>query len=81
MLDTISSGVTACDATTYADALGIIEKYGLRKSMPQSVMQTLTLGVGGKIPETMKSGDPAAASVNGGVISGHRGGEISGHLC
>ena len=60
-LDTISSGVTTCDATTYADALGIIEKYDLRRSMPQSVMQALTLGADGKIPETMKSGDPATA--------------------
>jgi len=61
-LDTISSGVTACDATTYADALGIIEKYGLRGNIPQSVMHALTLGADGKIPETMKPGDPVAVS-------------------
>ncbi len=59
-LDTIASGVTACDETTYSDALGIIEKYGLRDSVPQNVLEVLTWGAEGKIAETLKAGDPAA---------------------
>jgi glycerate 2-kinase len=57
-LDTIASGVTVCDETTYSDALGIIEKYRLREGVPQSVIRVLTLGAEGKIAETPKSGDP-----------------------
>jgi hydroxypyruvate reductase len=59
-LDTIASGVTACDETTYADALAIIEKYRLVDSVPPSVLQALSWGAEGKIAETLKAGDPCA---------------------
>jgi hydroxypyruvate reductase len=58
-LDTIASGLTSYDETTFEEAMSIIEKYQLYDKAPPNVMRTLTLGVQGKIEETPKYGDPA----------------------
>ena len=58
-LDTIASGMTTHDRTTFADALAIIDAYGLRDKVPANVITALSLGVGGHIPETLKAGDAA----------------------
>ncbi|WP_236615107.1 glycerate kinase [Desulfovibrio sp. X2] len=58
-LDTIASGLTSHDETTFAQALGIVEKYGLEKDAPEAVMRALRLGAEGRLPETAKKGDPA----------------------
>jgi glycerate 2-kinase len=55
--DSIASGPTAHDPTTYAQALLIIDKYGLTGRMPASVMSHLAGGVRGVIPETPKPED------------------------
>jgi hydroxypyruvate reductase/glycerate 2-kinase len=54
-LDVIASGPTAPDPTTFADALGILEKYDLSDKVPQAVRQHLEKGATGRIPETPKS--------------------------
>ena len=54
-LSVIASGATYCDRTTFYDAEKILEKYGLKKSVPQSVLQRINLGMSGKVPETPKS--------------------------
>lgn len=59
-LDTIASGLTVCDASTFAEALGVIEKYGLRGKSPTSVVAVLEAGAAGRIAETPKPGDPSA---------------------
>lgn len=48
----IGSGPTVPDPTTFADALGVVEKYGL--ALPESVERHLRAG----IAETPKPGDP-----------------------
>lgn len=53
-LDTIASGPTVPDPTTYADAMKVIEKYSLRDRLPENVMRVLTEGLEGKRPETPK---------------------------
>jgi len=58
-LDTIASGLTSHDESTFEEAMAIIEKYQLYDKAPPGVMRTLTLGVQGKIEETPKFGDPA----------------------
>jgi hydroxypyruvate reductase len=58
-LDTIASGLTSGDETTFADALAIIEKYRLQDQAPSEVMKALRLGAEGRIRETPKPGDPA----------------------
>ncbi|MBF0482907.1 MAG: DUF4147 domain-containing protein [Desulfovibrionaceae bacterium] len=64
-LDTIASGLTTTDETTFAQALAIVEKYKLTGSAPGSapanVMAALRLGASGRIAETPKKGDPAAS--------------------
>ena len=57
-LDTIASGLTSHDETTFAEAMAIIEKYQIRDKVPPGVLRTLELGVQGKIEETPKQGDP-----------------------
>jgi hydroxypyruvate reductase/glycerate 2-kinase len=53
-LDVIASGPTAADPTTFADALAVLRKYGLRDSAPASVWDLLEKGAGGVIAETLK---------------------------
>ncbi len=53
-LDVIASGPTAPDTSTFADALEVIAKYDLAARMPGSVMDILTQGRQGNVPETPK---------------------------
>ena len=57
-IDTIASGITAPDPTTFQDALSIVRKYALEDKLPQAVRDHLACGAQGKIPETPKAGDP-----------------------
>jgi glycerate 2-kinase len=56
-LDVIASGPTAPDPTTYADALGIIERHGLLTEISPAVRAHLQAGVAGDIEETPKPGE------------------------
>lgn len=58
-LDTIASGPTVPDPTTYRDCLSIIDHYGLRQRLPDSVRRHLEDGAEGAQPETPKSLDDA----------------------
>ncbi len=51
-LNAIASGPTATDSTTFGDALGVLEKYDLLGSAPQSVIKHLKKGDSGEIPDT-----------------------------
>ncbi len=53
-LDVIASGPTAADPTTFADALAVLRRYGLRQQVPASVWDLLQGGVAGAMPETLK---------------------------
>jgi len=53
-LDVIASGPTAADPTTFADALAILDRYGLRPNVPPSVLVHLERGRAGTIDETPK---------------------------
>jgi hydroxypyruvate reductase/glycerate 2-kinase len=54
-LDVITSGPTAADPTTFADALGVLEKYQLVKQAPPTIVRHLQEGAAGHVPETLKS--------------------------
>lgn len=56
-LTTIASGPTTPDPTTFADCLAIVKEYDLEKKLPPKVMEVLTRGEAGQIPETPKPGD------------------------
>jgi hydroxypyruvate reductase len=57
-LDTIASGPTVPDRSTYADCLRILQKYSVQDKIPGSVLDHMEKGAQGKIEETPKVGDP-----------------------
>lgn len=67
-LDAIASGPTVPDPTTFADALAVVDRYGLRGSLPASVLRRLELGAAGHLPETPKPGDSAFAGAKALVV-------------
>lgn len=68
-LDAIASGPTAPDTTTFADAMKVIDRRGLREQLPASVLQYLARGVDGKMAETPKSNDPIFSRVQNVIIA------------
>lgn len=56
-LDVIASGPTVPDTTTFQEAHGVLEKYGLLDEVPASIVERLRAGMEGKIEETPKEGD------------------------
>lgn len=62
-LDTIASGITAADDSTYAQAQAIIAKYGVADQLPPEALRAIRLGAAGTVPETLKPGDSALARV------------------
>ena len=72
LLDVIASGPTAPDETTYAEALAILDRFGLRDRIPPSVRHHLERGARGEIPETPKAGDPIFRPVTNHVVGNNR---------
>lgn len=56
-LESIASGPTVPDPTTFAEAVEILTKYSLEPKLPASIRNFLSQGVAGKIPETPKPGN------------------------
>ncbi|MCT7326628.1 glycerate kinase type-2 family protein [Ralstonia mojiangensis] len=63
----IASGPTVPDASTYADALAILKRWGAH--MPDTVRTHLERGMRGEIAETPKPGDACFARVTNHVIA------------
>lgn len=63
-LDTIASGLCVPDETTYAQALGIVGKYGIEDQLPPRILELLRRGANGEIAETPKPGNPVFSSVD-----------------
>ncbi len=57
-LDVIASGPTVPDPTTFNEALYILEKYDISRSLRGGIIYFLNEGVEGKRPETPKPDDP-----------------------
>jgi glycerate 2-kinase len=55
----IASGPFSPDPTTYADAIGVLERYGIYYAVPSAVRRRLAEGADGALPETPKPDDPA----------------------
>ena len=71
-LDVIASGPTAPDTSTFKDAIKAINKYGLAEKIPASVMDVLSRGVDGSIPETPKKRSDIFKKVNNIIIGSNR---------
>ncbi len=61
-IDVIASGPTAADPTTFADAVTVLQRYGLWENVPATVRRHLEAGVQGLVPETAKAVPPAVVN-------------------
>lgn len=71
-LDVIGSGITAPDASTFASAQAVLEKYGIVSETPVTIRERLASGARGEIRETPKRGDPAFARVQNLIVGSNR---------
>jgi len=67
-LDAIASGPTVPDPTTYADALGVLDKYRIRGEVPGTIRSRLEAGARGDVPETPKPDDPLFSRVQNLIV-------------
>jgi len=67
-LDSIASGPTVPDSSTFQDAVDVLKSYGLWSKIPTSVKKALLNGKKGLNPETPKPGDKAFEKVHNIVI-------------
>ncbi len=58
-LDSIASGPTVPDSTTFEDCARILQRYDLWEKIPAAVAAHIREGVEGKREETLKQGNPA----------------------
>ncbi len=68
-VDTIASGPTAPDSTTFTDALDVIVRRGVRAQLPASVVRHVEQGAAHAIPDTPKRDDPVWGRVQNVVIA------------
>jgi glycerate 2-kinase len=71
-LDVIASGPTVADATTFADAKRVLEKYELWINLPGAVRNVIKNGIEGCIAETPKPHDPVFERVINVVVGNNR---------
>jgi glycerate 2-kinase len=71
-LDVIGSGPTAPDASTFATAHSIFEKYGIAGRVPASVRRRIESGMRGEIAETPKPADRLFTRVRNTVVGSNR---------
>jgi glycerate 2-kinase len=67
-LDSIASGPTVPDSTTFHDAIEILKRYNLWIMIPKSVTKVLLDGEKGLIPETPKADDRVFTKVHNIVV-------------
>ena len=71
-LDSIASGPTAPDPTTFQDAARILRRYGIWEQVPEGVRARIEAGLRGEIPETPKPGDPVFGRVRNVIVGSGR---------
>jgi len=69
---TIASGPTVPDPSTFAEALGVLERRRVLRQTPIRVRRHLEAGARGQVPETPKAGDVAFRRSQTRVIGGNR---------
>ena len=68
-LESIASGPTYFDSTTYYDAQKIFKKYKLWNRLPSSVKKVIEDGIKEKIPETLKKNNPQFKNVYNFIVA------------
>jgi hydroxypyruvate reductase len=68
-LESIASGPTVPDSTTFSDCLRILRKYNITSKIPPEVRRYLEKGAGREVEETPKADDPAFARTQNLIIA------------
>ena len=68
----VASGPFSPDPTTYRNALSILSRRNILPNVPASVRKHLEAGDAGRIPETLKSGNPVFARVTAAILGSNR---------
>ena len=68
-LDSIASGPSVPDRSTYADCLSILRKYSVQDKIPEAVRKHFEKGSQGIIEETLKAGDPVFEKTQNVVVA------------
>ena len=71
-VETIASGPTAPDSSTFSDCKRILIKYGLLQKIPVSIIDRIQKGVDGKAEETPKATDKRFDRVSNIIIGNNR---------
>jgi glycerate 2-kinase len=71
-LAVIASGPTVPDPSTFEEAWSILNRYRIVNDVPASITRHLHAGLGGKIPDTPKPGDPVFERVQNVIIGNNR---------
>jgi len=71
-LDTIASGPTVPDRSSFQDCLEILGTRNLESRTPSSILGLLAAGARGEIAETPKAGNPAFGSVRNLIVGNNR---------
>ncbi len=81
-LESIASGPTVPDSTTFADARRILLRYRLWDNVPLSIRNLILNGEKGVVPETPKEGDAAFEKVFSVILGNNRSATLAaiGHL-
>jgi len=71
-IDSIASGPTAPDPTTYHDVELVLKKYDLWFQIPKNARRIITRGLSGSIPETPKQKDKVFRRVQNVIVGNNR---------
>jgi glycerate 2-kinase len=71
-MDSIASGPTVPDPSTFADAWQTLRQFNIENKIPVLVRQYLLAGLSGAVPETPKAHHPAFANVVNAVIGSNQ---------
>ncbi|KIX15594.1 glycerate kinase type-2 family protein [Dethiosulfatarculus sandiegensis] len=72
-LDSIASGPTVADHSTWQDCREILTKYDIYGQVPEVVRKRIEKGLAGELPETPKPGDTILKKVGTFIIANNRG--------
>lgn len=71
-IESIASGATTFDSSTFADALGIIKQYNLTDSLPKNIINYLQFNLNIETNETIKRGSTLSKKIRDIIIFNNR---------
>jgi len=71
-VDMIASGPTFPDPMTYSDAVAIIDKFGLREKLPETILNSIDRGIQGINSETMKPNDFTESKIQNVIVGSNK---------